>query len=238
MLDYQNTIRREEAAFTKRAEGAGQIEVVLVKVAHQPFGLLMSQIYNIVRPDNQGVRVRTRPDAEAGRDWGEIEYRGDALMVLELARMLLLPLVEPIERSQILLSGRLQPNGAIVQPFGVACDDILSITRLPFDDLRPTPEWLFRKRLGKLLWGAALVDRKLLVEQHEASAINKGLLDETQLEDSLQELGLALPPMLTTIPITAYNTELRLKRDTKPKDERLPVMLLDLDVLRHRVYGE
>lgn len=239
MLNYRDTTWRGDAALnlTQRAEVSSQVEIVLVKVAHQPFGLLMSQIYNIVRPENQGVKVKTRPDPEAGREWGEIEYRGDSLMVLELARMLKMPLVEPIERSQILLSGKLQPNGAIVQPFGVACDDILSITRLPLDDMRPIAEWLFRKRLGKLIWSAALVDRKLLAEQQNVNPVSQRLMEEAQVEQSLQELGLAMPPVLESVPLTKFNDILRLKRDTKPRDERFPVMLLDLDVLRRLIYG-
>src|SRR5690242_14474026 len=103
MLDYRDTTGRGDAALSKRAEVSNQVEIVLVKVAHQPFGLLMSQIYNIVRPENQAVKVQSQPAPEAGREWGEIDYRGDTLMVLELARMLKMPLVEPIERSQILL---------------------------------------------------------------------------------------------------------------------------------------
>jgi chemotaxis signal transduction protein len=226
----------QEQIVNRKSEIVNQIELVLVRVAHRPFGLLMSQIYNIVRPETQSFKVKTYPDEQVGREWGEIEYRGSTsiLKVLELARVLKLPLVEPIERSQILLTGKAQATGVISQPFGVACDDILSIITLPLDDLRPMPFWLFKKRLGKLIWSAALIERKLLVGQVEPAEfdLDNDLLGENQAKDSLEELGLIFTPSLAP-----YKPEISLRREaSKPKDERQPVMLLDLDVLRRRIY--
>lgn len=204
------------------------IELVLVKVAHQPFGLLMNQIFNIVRPEDRGVRVKQPPALEKGREWGEIEYRGQTLKVLELARLLHLPLVEPIERSQILLGGKLTTSGAIIEPFGVACDDIIIITAVPKEDLRPVPGWLFQKRLGKLIWGAALLNRELLVTQHDIEGIPGDLLVGAALRgDRLGLLGQ---------PATA-SSEGRLMREAKPVDERRPVLLIDLEILRRRIYN-
>lgn len=211
------------------------IELVLVKVAHQPFGLLMSQVYNIVRPEDRGVKLLKHPTSGEGREWGEIEYRGQTLKVLELARMLHLSLVEPLERSQILLGGKLSAGGAIIEPFGVACDDIIVITTVNSEDLRTVPGWLFYKRLGKLVWGAALLERELLVTQDEVEGIPGDLLVGAPVRgDELSILG--QPVTFTTPHLNPAPSSGRLMREAKPKDERRPVMLLDLDVLRRRIY--
>ncbi len=224
-----------------KTQNSNRVELILVRVAHQPFGLLMSQVYNIVRPDVHGVKLLRRPDKNGGREWGEIEYRGAPLRVLELARMLHLPPVEPIERSQILLSGQIMPSGEIVQPFGIACDDIAAITSATLEDMRPVPGWLFQKRLGKLIWSAVLVARTILQEQHAMQGLGDNVLDSLQIEDSLSELGVIMPPV-ATVPITPtfslnrYSSKAgELKREVKPGDERIPVMLLNLEILRQRI---
>lgn len=211
----------------------GPVRVVLVSVAHQPFGLLMSQVYNVIRPGAQGFKLKQQPDSENGREWGEIEYRGQALRVIELARLLHLPLTEPIEYSQILLCGQLNSRGAILEPFGIACDDILSATQtFSIEELRLLPGWLFYKRLGRLIWGAALVNRKVLEEQPQLAP---GLPGLGLLE--VASVGLDLSQNKSK-PLSALKKgkATDFKHDFHPAETQRPVMLLDLEVVRRRLF--
>lgn len=234
-------------------ERGPQVEIVIVMAAHQPFGLLMNQVYNIVRPQNQAIRLICQPDPARGRQWGEIEYQGGGLRVLELARMLQMPLVEPIDRSKILLTGQLRPNGTIEKPFGLAVDDILVVQTVSMDNLRLLPGWLCQKRLGKLVWGAALFEREILEQQSSLHQIQaEGLLGPLQIasfeEDNINfdnataALAELLPAGEELLPPMASANASRIAR-TPDKPANLdpsqyrPVILLDLAALKDIAYS-
>ena len=248
-----DTIKR---APTKVSKSSQSVEVVLVKIAHQPFGLLMSQVYNIVRPPTGEFKVLTWPDATRNKLWSEIVYQEEPLRVLELARMLELPTVEPLERSRILLTGLLLSNGTIKQPFGLAVDDILAVQLINKDDIRLLPDWISRKRLGKLLWGAALLDRAILNQQSVAGELQaQDVLAPMQLADFMAEafsaeagansdltaLQALLPPsqpMNITMGRAALITETNVGGMFKPPVEtHRPVMLLDVSCLKPFAYN-
>jgi hypothetical protein len=249
---YTGSFKSEPGASSHR-ERSQQVEIVIVMAAHQPFGLLMNQVYNIVRPQNQAVRIICQPDPAHGRQWGEIEYQGGGLRVLELARMLQLPLVEPIDRSKILLTGKLLPNGTIEKPFGLAVDDILVVQPVPMDNLRLLPDWLCKKRLGKLVWGAALLQREGLEQQsalHHIAA--EGLLGPLQVasfeganvnfDSATAALAELLPPGEEFLPpVFGANSNGIAKAIEKPANtdpsQSRPVVLLDLAALRDIAYG-
>jgi chemotaxis signal transduction protein len=224
-----------------RADANRVVDVVVVIVGHQPFGLLVSQVYNIVRSATENLNVLREPDPKNGRQWGEIAYSGGTLRVMELARMLQLSLVEPLSRSKVLLSGKLLPNGNIEQPFGVAVDDILAVRTVNLEDLRVLPDWLCRKRLGRLLWGAALIDKTELVQQSIVNEFNSAnVLSPVQFSDFLSEAmsfgsnGAVAPISLPQAqPLRSF-----VATDTNRTTEevRRPVMLMDLDVLKEIAY--
>lgn len=247
---YTGALRPELVAGSNRGQ---QVEIVIVMAAHQPFGLLMNQVYNIVRPQNQAIRIICQPDPVHGRQWGEIEYQGGGLRVLELARMLQLPLVEPIDRSKILLTGKLLPNGTIEKPFGLAVDDILVVQPVSMDNLRLLPDWLCKKRLGKLVWGAALLEREGLEQQsalHHIAA--EGLLGPLQVasfeaagakfDSATAALAELLPPGEELLPPVFGSGANGLTRapekpaNTDPSQYR-PVVLLDLAALKDIAYN-
>ena len=206
-----------------------QVELILIEVTHQPFGILMSQVYNIINPDGQALKIRQAPKPELGQEWGEIEYRRQVLPIIELARLLYLPLVEPLEESQVLLSGEFQSDGPLRQSFGVACNDILNVVKLPIEDLRPVPAWLFHKRLGKLIWSVALLEPELLMQRYSIEGLS---LNFGRSELPAVELEAVVSSRL--MPDSRYWKAER-KREVKPKDERQPILLLDLEAIRQRM---
>lgn len=226
-------------------KGEQQVEILLVMAGHQPFALLMSQVFNIVRPQGTGIKVVSLPDQEKGRAWGEIEREnGNRLRVLELARMLHLPLVEPISRSQILLTGRVLPEGRIEHLFGLAVDDIQSATTVGLDKMRLLPDWLCRKRLGKLIWGVALLEQAFLAQQ---SALNEvttaSLLTPVQLDKFMSEAAGFEPINLLGEP--KPETEARpvklgeYRAEQKGSESRVrPVMLLDISTLKDIAFSD
>lgn len=223
-----------------------QVEIILVMTGRQPFGMLMSQVYNIVRIHSEKFKILQSPNAAKDRVWGEIEYMEGRLRVLELARILQLPSLEPLQRSKILLSGKLLPNGSISQPFGVAIDDILSVRLVPMEDLRLVPGWLTRKRLGKLLWGAAMIDRDALIQQGTLNELNsEDLISPVQIAEFMAEaanfsgsasfMPVPTPKTSEINPITTF-LGANAARFGQPIEKQRPVMLLDLDVLKYLAY--
>jgi hypothetical protein len=150
--------------------------------------------------------------------------------------------VEPLSRSKVLLSGKLLPNGNIEQPFGVAVDDILAVRSVSLDDLRVLPDWLCRKRLGRLLWGAALIDKADLVQQNIVNEFTSAnMLSPVQFSDFLSE-AISFGSNAAVAPINLPQPQpLRsfVAADTTRASEevRRPVMLLDLDVLKEVAYN-
>lgn len=241
-----------KAQTPKEKEASASVEIVLVMAAHQPFGLLMSQVYNIVRPQSEGIRALTLPQPAKGRYWGEIAYQDGRLRVLELARMLQMPLVEPIDRSKILLTGALQPNGALTDSFGLAVDDILAVQHLPLNDLRLLPEWLCRKRLGKLVWAMALVERAVLAQQGANTELDtENLLAPVHLADFMSEavsfgadLGLAVPSQSAAASVSASPAltftagSPSEKAGGSQEQSRRPVVLLNLEALKTFAFSD
>ncbi len=219
-----------------------QIEIVIVMAGHQSFGLLLSQVYNILRPQNDGINVLKQPGSAPGQVWGSIEYQGGELRVLELARMLHRPLVEPIDRSRILLTGKLLADGRVEHQYGLAVDDVLAVQRVGMEQLRLLPAWMCQKKLGKLVWGTALLERHSL-EQHSAlhQLQTEGLLTPLQFAifqpdrpklgstvEALSELGVSVGNELTII--GANGTKEKLKPAIQ-ESEFQPLILLDLAAL-------
>src|SRR4051812_37964512 len=68
--------------------GAGHskktVELFVVRVGDQPFGLLLKQIFNIARPEGDLFSAIQSPDPE--KRCSEILYQGKILQVVELAR--------------------------------------------------------------------------------------------------------------------------------------------------------
>jgi|GEM_PF-1783317 len=236
----------------------GRVEFILIRSSHQPFALLMSQIYNIVRPGPDGIEVLRQPNLKHNRSWGEVLYQGSAIRVMELPVMLKLPLVEPIQRSRVLLSGTFRPDGGIEAPFGVAIEDVLAVKSVSYDDIRLLPKWLARN-LNGLLWGVVLMDRETLAKEGALEIIK----NEAQLEplsfaeyaenpEDLLRIALAEPEVLLDSDgnISAdrspvYNNEQLLhelrfsgKFVHVQQDERRPVMILNLDALKRVIYQE
>ncbi len=238
----------------------GRVELILIRASHQPFALLMSQVYNIVRPGPDGIEVLRQPNLKHNRSWGEVLYQGEAIRVMELPVMLKLPLVEPIQRSRVLLSGTFRADGGIEAPFGVAIEDILAVKNVAYDDIRLLPKWLARD-LNGLLWGAALMDRETLAKEGALEIIK----NEAQLEpvsfaqyaendEELSRVALTesevlgdplTPPPTNTMPAYNHNNEQLLhelrfsgKFVHVQLDERRPVMILNLDALKRIIYQE
>ena len=242
-LRYTGTSELDLAIENSRRAGK-QVEVVLVIVSHQPFGLLMSQVSNIVRPQSENIQVLSSSTDD--QPWAEIEYQFGRLRVLELARMLHMPLAQPIARSKILLTGNIEANGKVKKAFGVAIDDILSIKSIPMDDLRLLPTWMCSKRLGRLIWAVALIDRVMLTQQSdEQESHSEDTVSANELADFMSEVLSAggdsaslqafLPPSEIRTPSLSRTNFSSLNNELvklSPAEPRRPVVLLDLDALK------
>lgn len=225
------------------ATNPGQtVELIMVQISNQPFGLLLKQVYNIARPEGDLFSVISPAEPLKGRDWAEIRYQGQPLRVLELARKLQLAPAEALPTSRILLSGRLVPGGQIQQPFGVSVDDIIGVRLVELAKIRLLDGWVCRKRLGRLIWGVALMERETLGNQ-----TSRGLLDRENGQPASGFSGIIREPGLLggREPFTGENKTgrseaTRQERSGLEESQRfkknlsasLPVMLLDLEVLR------
>jgi hypothetical protein len=229
--------------YATEANPAQTVELIMVQVSNQPFGLLLKQIYNIARPEGDLFSVISPPE---GREWAEILYQGKPLRVLELARKLQLAPVEALNTSKILLSGRLVPGGNIQQLFGVSVDDIIGVWPVELDKIRLLDEWVCRKRLGRLLWGVALLEREAFGSQYPNSLLNR-----VELQPALTFSGIIREPGLLpgSEPLSVENKPGRaesasqeisdledIRRFKNNLSATLPVMLLDLEVLRAALY--
>ncbi len=235
------------------ARPTGQrVELILVKIAHQPFALLMSQIYNIVRPQDGHFQLLRPPDPLSNRLWGEISYLDTQLRVLELTRMLHLPLVEPIESSRILLTGKLMPDGLIQEPYGLAVDDILAVQMLSLNELRLLPRWVCQKRLGQLIWAIALLDQTSLSEQNVIKDLSaqSGLASVRLSEFMVEAVGPAdsalrkSADLTRLLPVNQPIADPLLSpkllnpafKPVEPSQQR-PVMVLDVSQLKQIAYN-
>lgn len=239
-----------------------QIELIVVVVGHQVFGLLMSQVINIVRPGPAGTQVLKPIGSQPDHSYGEILYRNSPLRVVELNRQLLLPLVETLERSKVLLTGRVQSDGSIKFPFGIAIDDIVTLRRVNLADLRLLPSWLCAAHFGKLIWSTALVEPEALSYDktnldYQTSALPKPFQVDEQ-PDGRQRGIFALETNankgpdknkqgLEVVPVVVSKTNLTLaerlsQRERKVEqlgaDNRRPLLLLDLHLLEKVAYPE
>jgi hypothetical protein len=222
------------------------VELIMVQVSNQPFGLLLKQIYNIARPEGDLFSVISPPEPAEGREWAEILYQGKPLRVLELARKLQLAPVEALNTSKILLSGRLVPGGNIQQPFGVSVDDIIGVWPVELDKIRLLDEWVCRKRLGRLLWGVALLEREAFGSQYPNSLLNRvelqpaltfsGIIREPGFLPGSEWLAAENKPGRTESASQEISDLEDIRRFKNNLSATLPVMLLDLEVLRAALY--
>lgn len=231
-----------------------QIELVVVSAGHQLFGLLMNQVFNIMQSGVAGFQILTTANAENNQPYYEIIYRNEMLRVLELGRILGLQLVEPLERSKILLTGQLKADGGVAYPFGVAIDEIITLRRINKNDLRLLPDWVGASGLGKLIWGVALVEREMLDNtasnlDYQGSALPKPFnLDKEDKDTSVlmmkkpekpQSAKLSLPSM-PTMSNMKLTDRLAAQRERQAEqmlnDTRRPLLMLDLQKLRSTVY--
>ncbi len=222
---------------------AQTVELIMVRVANQPYGLLLKQVYNIARPEDEMFTVIRPSEPENGREWAEILYQGKSLRVLELARKLQLVASEALTDSKILLSGQLVGGGNIQQPFGLSVDDIIGIWHIGLDKMRLLDGWVCRKRLGRLIWGMALFDREAFGNQHPAGSISKenlqpalafnGIIGETELLPGAEARNGSGQTEADTGEMSNFEKS-RLLRNSP--SAAIPVMLLDLEVLRTALY--
>jgi chemotaxis signal transduction protein len=235
---YGHAYNINSPAFEVQSSLDQTVELILVQVANQPFGLLMKQVYNIARPEANLFSVKSQPDPANGREWAEIFYQGKTLSVLELASKLHLTPAEPLDTSKILLSGQFVPGGTIQQPFGVSVDDIIGVCHIGLDHLRLLDDWVCRKRLGRLIWGVALVGRETLTHHNGSGELQpaspfSGIISETgPLPGQVQrnKNGRIAPA-----PTGSSGLEDRSRVKNNLPEEQ-PVMLLDLEILRATLY--
>lgn len=237
-----NKVPGRSQGATAETRSNSAIELIMVRVGNQPFGLLMKQVFNIARPEEDTFAITKAAEPEKGRPWAEILYRGHILKVLELSRKLNLPAAEPLTNSRILLSGKLSASGNIQQPFGVSVDDIIGIWNVGMDQLRLLDSWVCRKRLGRLLWGVALMDRGNPGNSQPAELTGKealhpilafnGMIGETGLVSDARQEEEDRPELASND--LSYFEKSKLIKNYAPA--ALPVILLDLEVLRNGLY--
>jgi chemotaxis signal transduction protein len=235
-----------------------QVEIVVALAAHQIFGLLMTQVINIVRPGPTGLQVISNSDENEGQSYGEILYQNNIIRVVELTRQLHLPMVEPIERSKILLTEQVGKNGRDRVTFGVAIDDIISLLRVNKADMRLLPSWLCAARLGKLVWGVVLMEAeqlaydKTMVEYQNSALPQPFQLDSkksvVEIEAASKETNQEAT-QLKVAEVTAAGSPKSLslaerlgQRERKVEqfavDNRRPLVLLDLQLLYPAAFPE
>lgn len=224
----QTTLPKSSLPFVGSEQASSLVELIVVRVGGQPFGLLLKQVFNIARPE--GGTFSEMPGAGSARDYSEIFYRGQILRVVDLAGKLKLNRAKPLAGSEVLISGRLTPDGNIREPFGISVDEISGVSHVALENLRLLDEWVCRKRLGKLIWGAALIERAnfdAAARPGEARATSpfKDLMGETSLLAS------------STGPQGIIRLESgRFAQAGIQSTVEIPLMLLDLEVLRTDLY--
>ncbi len=234
----QQTAEPKLISHDRAAPAPKTVELIVVRVGSQPFGLLLKQIFNIARPEGDVFSVVRPPNPDKG--YGEIFYRGQVLQVVGLARKLQIGQAEALSESKILISGRLVPGGNIQQPFGVSVDEIIGVWRTGLENLRLLDDWVCRKRLGRLLWGFALVDRANLGPQEQVGETQPAF--QFKFNGMMGETGpLASPTHPDRIGphgIISLAESRRLAMPGSGNPVEIPLMLLDLEVLRTELYRD
>lgn len=191
---------------------------------NQPVALLMSQIYNIIV---SGIQVLHSPQPNDETLWAEVAYQDSKLPVLELARLLKLPLVETLDRSRILVSGTSRAGDKILQPFGIALDDLLTIQTFRLSDIHTLPDWVAPALKG-ILMGMVLVDHELLLSEDEP-LLDSGILQPVNLISSIENKA-----------IVSGKPELEganVGRNNIATDTRRPIALINLATIKDIIYS-
>jgi len=246
MVDLLNSLNKKQTSFeavlanqnTVRKATPDQVELIIASAGHQFFGILMSQVSNIMRPGPAGLQVLS-PSALSNRLYSEVAYQGGRLRVLELSRQLFLPLVEPIERCKILLTDPTHGAGRGEMQFGVAVDDIVTLRQFNLSDLRLLPRWLCGNQLGKLIWGAVLIAPETLAQDNVTSALPTPFQFEAEMvapplvsSEPLRRLEI-VPALLAknSLNLAERLTQRERRVEQVGADSRRPLILLDLQVL-------
>jgi len=191
---------------------------------NQPVALLMSQIYNIIVSDIQVLRS-PQPNEEVF--WAEVAYQDSRLPVLELARLLKLPQLDTLNRSRVLVSGTTRAGGTILQPFGIALDDLLTIQNFRLSDIHTLPHWVAPALKG-ILMGMVLVEHEFL-HLKDAPLLDAGILQPVNLISSIENKAIAFgKPKLD-----GANVD----RNKVAHDTRRPVALINLATLKDIIYS-
>ena len=233
------------------------VEIIYVLTGHQIFGVLMNQVYNILRPRATGVTFRVveqPPPFGSALDGGIISYLNRDVPVIELSRRMGLPPVTPLAGARILITG------TPMHPFGVAVDTIAGTQMAQVNDISALPQWLTRARLGGFVWGVIGVDPATLLATTQDEDARPTLSDE-RWDKRFHDVGIggaapALPiatgsmlqtesgpyhienglyadlPIETTTPTaTLYNPPRIARRAEAPQSPKKLVLMLDLDAL-------
>jgi chemotaxis signal transduction protein len=221
----------ELQATAKRNNTANNVQVLLVKVNEQIFGLLMSQLYNILRIDSAEPRI-LRQTTLNGKPCTVVEHRSQFVPVLSLSKVLLLNKPLPVDQSEILLSGKLTGNNYLAQVFGLSVDSVLTVHAFKKEDLRYLPKWLCQERLGNIIIGALLAKPEIIsadsnelgIIQHDITPVTTIIEEESRRKaDHKAEI---------------YNRYVMQSQQKAEQDNRRPIILLNLDTIRLQLYGE
>jgi chemotaxis signal transduction protein len=211
-------------ALTGKSNTLKQVSLMLGYAGNQPVALLMSQIYNIIV---SSIQVLHLPKPNDETLWAEVVYQDSKLPVLELARLLNLPLVETLDRSRILVSGTARAGDKILQPFGIALDDILTIQTFRLSDIHTLPRWVAPALKG-ILMGMVLVEHELLLSEDE-SLLDSGILQPVNLISSIGNKAIASgKPELEGANVGRNNIA---------TDTRRPVALINLANIKDIIYS-
>lgn len=218
------------------------VQILLVQANGQVFALLMSQLFNILRPEAGRLKIRgefTRED----KLWTEVEYRLQVLPVLPITSALLIETEPvPLEQCEILMSGCVTQNTNVLeQVFGLAVERVLTVHFFRMEEMRRLPSWLYQKRLGNLIIGAVLVKRELLdnkqaeqiSSENDSAAWQSG---DAALFDLETDKNLRFRSTRTERKADVYNRYLNNSVSNKEQDQHRPVILLNLDALRSQLY--
>lgn len=218
-------------AVVKRNNAANSVQVLFVCAGGQIFGLLMSQLFNILKVDGDEPRL-TRQTKLNDKDCTVVEHRGQFVPVVSLSKVLLMENHLPVEKSEILLTGKLRGNSTLLQVYGLCVDSVMTVHSFRREDLRHLPDWLYKKRLGNILIGAILVEPNLIVlDTSETEVVpvseplSNGLLNNAERVKPDRKAAL-------------YNSFVIQSQPKVEQDVRRPVMLINLDTIRSQLYGE
>jgi purine-binding chemotaxis protein CheW len=129
-----------------------EVQVVIFRLANEEFGLVISQVREIIRMQD----VTPMPKAPAFIE-GVINLRGQIIAVMDLAKRLSLKSAGRTEKSRVII---VEILGTTI---GVMVDEVPEVLRLAEKNIEPAPEVFESKVHSDFIKGVGKFDKRLII---------------------------------------------------------------------------